>query len=67
MEFSKKLEDELKSQKITPYKLAKIANIKKQSIYNYIDGKQEPSISQLYKICIALDVSADYMLGLRDY
>lgn len=67
MDFGKKLENELKTQKITPYELAKKTKIKKQSIYNYINGIQEPSISKLYKICIALDVSADYLLGLKEY
>lgn len=66
MEFAKRLKKELKEQKITPYKLAKEINVPKQSIYNYLDEKQEPAISVLYKICKYLDISADYLLGLND-
>lgn len=66
MEFAKRLAEELKAQKITPYQLAKNTGIKKQSLYYYLNEKQEPTISILYKICKYLDVSSDYLLGLNE-
>lgn len=36
-------------------------------VTNLKKGIKNPSIQQLYKICIILDVSADYLLGLSEY
>jgi len=36
-------------------------------ISNLKKGIKHPSIHQLYKICLILDVSADYLLGLSEY
>ena len=33
---------------------------------HYENGIREPSIELLPKLCIALDISADYLLGLSD-
>lgn len=66
MEFQKILIQELQTQKITPYKLAKGTGLSKQSISNYINGKQQPTIDKFILICKYLDVSADYLLGLTD-
>lgn len=66
MTFQEKLIRELKTQKITPYKLAKDTGLTKQSISNYINGKQQPTIDKFVIICKYLDVSADYLLGLTD-
>ena len=46
--------------------LAKAANVSKQCISDYKSGKSEPSIDTLFLICRALDISADYLLGLED-
>lgn len=66
MTFQEKLVRELEIQKITPYKLAKDTGLTKQSISNYINGKQQPTIDKFVIICKYLDVSADYLLGLTD-
>lgn len=66
MEFAKRLNEELKAQKISGYKLAKDTGISKQAVGYYLKEKAEPTISVLYKICKYLDISADYLLGLND-
>ena len=34
---------------------------------NYENGYREPSLDNLKKICQFFDVSADYLLGLKDF
>ena len=34
---------------------------------NYENGYSEPSLDNLKKICQFFDVSADYLLGLKDF
>lgn len=46
--------------------LAKKLNVSKQCVSGYKSGKSVPSLDTLYEICIVLDVSADYLLGLTD-
>ena len=40
--------------------------IQRQSISQYIDGQSNPDTERLTAICKALDVSADYLLGLKE-
>lgn len=35
-------------------------------ISNYLNGHQEPTVSSLLHLCEALDVSADFLLGMTD-
>lgn len=35
-------------------------------INNYCTGKRDPTLDVLLLICKALDVSADYLLGVED-
>lgn len=41
--------------------------IQRQSIAQYMKGKCNPDTIRLSAICKALNVSADYLLGLSDY
>lgn len=43
-----------------------VITITPQSLNNYENGKQIPDIAHLYCICKALNISADYLLGLSD-
>ena len=46
--------------------LAKAIGVSKQCISDYKSGKSLPSLDTLYLICRHLDISADYLLGLKD-
>lgn len=52
--------------KITLVALAEKTGIKRQSIGNYKDGNNVPDANALRKIAEALNVSADYLLGLSN-
>lgn len=65
--FNEKLKEVLKDSKITMYKMAKDLHLNKQTVINWTKGITEPTVSKLKAICMYLDVSADYLLGLKEY
>lgn len=67
MEFTKRFNEILKQSGKTQVEIAKALNITKQCVNDYKTGKSVPSIETLYYLCLYLDVSADYLLGLSDY
>lgn len=54
-----KIEERIKEQGISIYKLSKITGIPNATFYNYRNGS-EPSFKNMCKIANALDVSLDY-------
>ena len=65
-EFQKRFNDCLRYADVKQTELAKAAGVSKQCISDYKAGKSMPSLDTLFLICKALDVSADYLLGLTD-
>lgn len=64
MEFTKNFNEILKNAKISQTELAKQLNVSKQAITNLKRGSSLPSLELLCRIAIALDTTADYLLGL---
>lgn len=64
--FQQRFNEILQYSNIKQTELAKAANVSKQCISDYKSGKSEPSIDTLFLLCKALDVSANYLLGLED-
>ena len=56
-----------KSKGITQEDLAGIIGIHSRQLSKIETGEHFPSCKTLEKICIALDVSADRLLGIEDY
>ncbi len=56
----------LKYAHVSQTDLARTVGVSKQCISDYKAGKSMPSLDTLYLLCKALDVSADYLLGLED-
>ncbi|QLL78792.1 helix-turn-helix domain-containing protein [Ligilactobacillus saerimneri] len=54
-----KIEERIKEQGISIYKLSKITGIPNATFYNYRNGSK-PSFKNMCKIADALDVSLDY-------
>ncbi|MBQ3019467.1 MAG: helix-turn-helix transcriptional regulator [Clostridia bacterium] len=46
--------------------LAEALGVSNASISYWENGKQEPSVSAIYKLAVYFDVSVDYLLGLED-
>jgi transcriptional regulator with XRE-family HTH domain len=51
---------------LTQKELAELIGKSKVSITHYENGQRDPSISDLKKLCKALDTSSDYLIGLLD-
>ena len=62
-----KLKIILKDKNISQSQLAKDLNLSQSVVNNYCTGKREPSIEVLITICKFLNISADYLLGLKDF
>lgn len=59
---------ELRMEKgIVQNRLAKELGLSNASISYWENGKQEPSASAIFKLANFFEVSADYLIGLKDY
>ena len=66
MKFTERFNECLKQTELKQTEIAKYCHIAKQTITNFKSGRAYPSIDTLFLLCKALDVSADYLLGLED-
>ena len=53
-----------KEKKLTQKELAERIGTTESNINNYEKGRNKPTTDMLVKICLELDVSADWLLGL---
>lgn len=66
MNYTERLQWIRDCKNITQKEIANILNIKQQQYARYEKGINIMPITYLPKICIYLDVSADYILGLTN-
>ena len=66
MQFSKRISEEIKASNLTQKQIAELLNISEGNITNWKKGENLPSVETLYRLCVILQVSADYLLGLED-
>lgn len=52
---------------ITQQQLGKILSVSQDTISLWENGKSQPTIEYVVKICKVFQTSADYLLGLSDY
>lgn len=65
MLFAQRISEAIKQSNYTQKEIAKKLNIAEGNITNWKKGENLPSVDILYKLCILLDESADYLLGLE--
>ena len=65
--FSKKLQEAVKTSAFNYAELAKKLNITKATMSMYKHGKALPSLEVFSEICDLLDVSADFLLGKKEF
>lgn len=66
MKFYERLIVELKGCGMTQKQLAEKLKIDNSNITKWKTGEFYPSLEVFYQLCVLLDVSADYLLGLTD-
>ena len=67
MKYTQRFNEVLKTSDKTQVEIAQAINVCKQCVNDYKTGKSVPSLDTLYRLCVYLDVSADYLLGLSEY
>ncbi len=66
MKFYERIGNAIKQSGYTQKQIAQLLHISEGNITNWKKGEHLPSVDILYKLCILLDESADYLLGLDD-
>ena len=64
--FSERLRESLGLKSISQSELAKRVGVARNTITGYCNGKHEPSLEILAKICKAINETSDYLIGLVD-
>ena len=65
-EIKKRLREEIIHSGMTTVELARRVGVSPEMITQYCSTKKLPRLDTFARLCRALDVSADYMLGLSD-
>ena len=59
--------EEIKNSKLTNIEHAKKVDVSQEMITQYYTKKKLPKLDTFTRLCEALNVSADYLLGLKDF
>lgn len=64
--FTQRLKELRKERGLTQKQLAEVLETADDSIFSWEKGRSQPSIETLQKICNYFNVSADYLIGLKN-
>ena len=64
--FTNRLKKSINERGLTQRMFATLIGTTEQSVSRWAKGNRTPNADMLYRMCKALDVSADYLLGLSD-
>ena len=64
--FKTRLKQSINERGLSQRMLATLIGTTEQSVSRWVKGNRTPNADMLYRMCKALDVSADYLLGLSD-
>lgn len=65
--IKERLAKEINLSKYTKKELARMINVSPEMITQYCTTQKLPKLDTFALLCKALDVSADYILGLKDF
>ena len=66
MTFVEILNDIMIDKNLNQTQFAKLIGVKQSQVSEWLNGKNKPGYDNLKTICLALNISADYLLGLDD-
>jgi len=64
--IKQRLKEELKGLKLTTVEISKRVGVSPEMITQYITTKKLPKLDTFAKLCKELDLSAEYILGLKN-
>lgn len=64
--FTTRLKQSITERGLSQRMLATLIGTTEQSVSRWANGNRTPNADVLYRMCKALDVSADYLLGLSN-
>ena len=64
--FPRRLRMALVARDMSSADLVRATTLGNGQVSNYLNGHQEPGATRIAQMCKALDVSADFLLGLTD-
>lgn len=65
--FAIRLRELRTERKLTQKQLASLLNTTDDSVFSWEKGRSQPPLETVRKICKIFEVSADYLLGLKDF
>ena len=65
--FKLRLRDEIKQCGMSKKELAEALGVSPEMITQYCTTGKMPKLETFFKLCRVLDVSADYLLGIKDF
>ena len=65
--FGERVKQTLKENGLTQRKLAEILNVQTSTLCEWLNDHNEPPMQMLVEIAQVLEVSTDFLLGLKDY
>ena len=64
--FRERLCEARRLQGLTQAKVEQLAHLPRTTVIRFERGARRPSLENLRRLCLALHVSADWLLGLKD-
>lgn len=65
--FGERVKQTLKESGLTQKALAEKLNVQTSTLCEWLNDHNEPSLQMLVDIAVALEVSTDFLLGLKEY
>jgi len=65
--FAERLKELRTKKELTQRQIAKLLNVSQISYLRWEQGKTQPSIESILKLCVIFDESADFLLGRENY
>lgn len=65
--IKQRLREEIRNSGLTTAEIARRVGVSPEMITQYTTTKKLPKLDTFAALCKALDVSADYILGIKDY
>ena len=65
--FGERVKEALKSQGLTQKDFAKSINVQPTTFCEWLNGNNEPPMQAIVDIAKSLNLSTDYLLGIKEY